>query len=405
MSQARVVFVDDEPNILAGLRRMLWSQREVWDMRFATGGREALEMLDEQPADILVTDMRMPGMDGAQLLAEVRTRHPGTARMVLSGHAELESILAAIGPTQQYLAKPCDAPGLVAAIDGVLAVRSLMEDERIRGIVGEVETLPKPPAVYDEMVAVTAEPECRISDIAAVVERDVATSAEVLKLVNSAFFFLPRHVDSVEQAVSLLGIETIQALALAGAVFRPGPRLPYGFDLEGLRWHGLSTGSLAQRLALAEGWTRAEVSHTLLAGLLHEVGLLVLASRVDGGWDRLAAGLAEVGGDPMSRALSRPALERDAFGCTVGEAGAYLLGLWGFAQPVVHAIAAQPAQTQPQASPMAQIVTFAARRSADPRVPVQPWGGYVHGERAAHWNAVGDEWVETTDEVDPAALA
>jgi YesN/AraC family two-component response regulator len=80
----RILFVDDEPNVLAGLKRMLYSLRNEWDMTFVSSGAEALQCLSESPFDVLVTDVRMPGMNGVELLEQVVNLHPGVIRIVLS---------------------------------------------------------------------------------------------------------------------------------------------------------------------------------------------------------------------------------------------------------------------------------------------------------------------------------
>src|SRR5262245_37814840 len=98
----KILFVDDEPNVLQGLERMLRSMRHEWEMQFAMSGPAALERLAEQTFDVIVSDMRMPGMTGAQLLTEVSQRHPHIVRIILSGQADQEDILRSVGPTHQY---------------------------------------------------------------------------------------------------------------------------------------------------------------------------------------------------------------------------------------------------------------------------------------------------------------
>ena len=93
----RVMFIDDELNILSGLRRMLRGQRGEWDMRFANSGAEGLAAMAERPVDVLVCDMRMPGMDGVAVLAAVRERYPSTARIILTGQTDRESVIASLG--------------------------------------------------------------------------------------------------------------------------------------------------------------------------------------------------------------------------------------------------------------------------------------------------------------------
>ena len=86
----RILFVDDEQRILDGLRRLLRDKRAEWEMVFVDGGSKALEQLRASPFDIVITDMRMPGMDGATLLTHVKEEFPDVVRLVLSGCSDPE---------------------------------------------------------------------------------------------------------------------------------------------------------------------------------------------------------------------------------------------------------------------------------------------------------------------------
>ena len=117
MSQKpRIVFVDDEVNILNGIRRSLRGMRTSWDMEFFTSGQAALDGLSKAPAEVVVSDMRMPEMDGAQLLSQVKDRWPQTVRFILSGFSNEEAILRTICPSHQYRANPCESETLITAI-------------------------------------------------------------------------------------------------------------------------------------------------------------------------------------------------------------------------------------------------------------------------------------------------
>jgi len=336
VTRQRVLFVDDEPNLLAGLRRTLRVKSHEWDMDFAPGGREALGMMAERQFDVVISDMRMPNMDGAQLLAAVRAGHPRTARIVLSGHADRHMIINSVGPTQQFLAKPCELDLLVQVVERVLALRDLVGDPRLQELLGGVDSLPKPPQVHQDIMALAADPDCTLGDVVAVIEKDLTTTAEVLRLVNSAFFGLPARVDTVGRAVSLLGLDTIQALAVSGTVFRARSSLPPGLDPQALSIRGLRVGTLSRLYANADGWPREAASDAFLAGMLHEIGLPVLAAGQPQAWQELRSRSLP---DP----LSRNAVELNRFGCSVTQASAYLLGTWGFSESVVQAVAAQPA--------------------------------------------------------------
>lgn len=382
-----IVFVDDEENLLSGLRRLLRHKRDQWDMRFATSGEQALAMLAERAADVVVSDMKMPRMDGAQLLGRVRRLHPQTTRMILSGHADRMSIISAVGPTQQFLAKPCDTDVLIDAIDRVLAIRDLVTDEALRDLLGGVESLPKPPQIYEEMLAIASAPDCRLEDVVRVIEHDLATSAEVLHLVNSSYFGLGSTVDSVARAVALLGLETIQGLALAGAIFRAGASVPQDVDADRLGLRALQVAARCRRYAVADGWPPAAVNDAFFAGLLCEIGLPVLDAAHPQAWAGLSREIlaADVPPDPWQL----DAHQRAVFGCSMTRATAYLLGLWGFPEAVVSAIADQPAALgSPSATPAAQLLTVARWRAQVPggaEVPPEP-GGYVTPERLRRWD-------------------
>src|ERR1700733_673715 len=127
----RILFVDDEPMVLSGLQRSLRLMRSEWEMVFAPGGNEALAAMDLQKFDIIVTDMRMPGMDGAQLLEEVQKRSPQSLRMILSGQSDRETILRSVNPTHQYLSKPCEGEELRSRLMRALALRDLLENPEV----------------------------------------------------------------------------------------------------------------------------------------------------------------------------------------------------------------------------------------------------------------------------------
>lgn len=122
--KTRVLFVDDEPSILQGLQRGLRSMRATWEMHFAEGGAQALAILDTTPIDAVVTDLRMPGMDGAELLKQVSRRFPGVVRLSLSG-TSAEEVLRVVGLAHQCLLKPCDLETLKATVTEACAFQAV----------------------------------------------------------------------------------------------------------------------------------------------------------------------------------------------------------------------------------------------------------------------------------------
>ncbi|MDP9825091.1 HD-like signal output (HDOD) protein [Kineosporia succinea] len=283
--------------------------------------------------------MRMPGLDGAALLAEVQARWPGTARIVLSGQADVEAVMAVVRSAQKFLAKPCDIESLLGAVERTLDVRRQLTDPKLRSVIGGIDSVPILSDIYHELVAAMNVREVDLNRIADVIAGDVATTADLLKLVNSAFFTLPREVTSVRTAVSLLGLDNIQALVVAGQVFRVSDELDGRLDVRALQVQALTRAGIARSVAHVEGWPAHERDIAALSCMLRDVGRLVLVEGLPDQADALARDLAA---RPLTTPAEAAALEREYFGCTVSQASAHLLGLWAFAPAVAHTVAGFP---------------------------------------------------------------
>src|SRR4051812_42002217 len=107
MAPCRILFVDDEPELLNGLSKALRKQRGRWEMVFAVGPDAALEELARSRFDVVLSDMRMPQIDGAQLLARARDLDPGVFRIILSGYSDRDSLRRSLAVAHQFFDKPC----------------------------------------------------------------------------------------------------------------------------------------------------------------------------------------------------------------------------------------------------------------------------------------------------------
>ncbi len=116
-----LLFVDDEPQILSGLKRSLRSQRKTWNMSFALGGLEAMKLVEEKYFDAVISDMRMPQMDGATLLRKIKETSPSTRRIVLSGYSKHEKEIQDNGYSHRYLKKPCSTTELMNTLTELLS--------------------------------------------------------------------------------------------------------------------------------------------------------------------------------------------------------------------------------------------------------------------------------------------
>jgi HD-like signal output (HDOD) protein len=328
-----LLFVDDEPRVLQGLERQLRVMREEWQMDFVESGPKALEFLASAPVDVLVTDMMMPGMDGAQLLTEVMKRYPHTVRLVLSGHADREAVLRLVGPAHQYLSKPCNAEELRTAVARALAMRELLTSEPLKQLASRIDTLPSLPSSHEQLIRELRKPEPSVERVADIISRDIGMTTKILQLVNSAFFGLSQPASNVVEGVMYLGLATIRALVLSTQVFSQFDQATIkAFSIDGIAQHCWMTGVIARRIADAEQRDPKISDQCFLAGLLHDLGYLILA-----------AGMPEQYAQALrtARESDLPVweVEQAQLSASHAEVGAYLLGLWGLPTPVIEAVA------------------------------------------------------------------
>ena len=328
----QILFVDDESMVLQGLQRMLRPMREEWDMVFVEGGEQALATMAGQPFDVVVTDMRMPGMNGAQLLTAVRDRYPRTVRLVLSGHADSDLVSQCLGVAHQYISKPCEPEQLKSMIRNASLIGGERVTDKVKDILGSLDHLPSMPAVYQALEAALADPDSNAKQLGDIIQQDMGMTAKILKIVNSAFFGLRRTIASPHEAVTYLGIETIKALVLINTIFeRAEPLATRRLDLDDLWRHSLATANGAKAITLAQGGLRSSAEQVFVGGILQDVGILVLASNFPEAYDRVAEIL-------LTRQAPLTAVEQEVFAVTHAEVGACLLGLWGIPPQVLRTV-------------------------------------------------------------------
>lgn len=343
-----ILFVDDEPNILMSLKRMLRPMREKWDMHFASSGKEALEIMAKTSMDAIVSDMRMPHMDGPELLSRVMRLYPDAVRFALSGYSDQEMVGRSIAPTHQYLTKPCEAEVLIAALEQAMSAREMVGNVEVLKKIARLGHLPVLPEAYNLITAELAKGEPSPKVVGDIVARDLGLSANILKLVNSAYFGLSMHITSPHQAVIVLGTGVLRSVILSLHVFQTFPvEGPRSFSLPLLWNHCLRTSAIARTICQLENLDNTAREHACTAALLHDVGKLLLDVRCPEECTRVYE---------VVRADNRRVVDVEAelLGVTHAEVGAYLLGLWGMPSQVVRAVARHHA-AEPEPGPFGAV--------------------------------------------------
>ncbi len=207
----KILFVDDDKNILQGLRRSLFSVRKKWDIHFSEGGEKGLEELKKATYDVVISDMRMPDMDGAAFLEIVSREYPGIVRLVLSGQADKLSTYRSIGPSHQFLSKPFDADQLIKKLSRILLLRSKLTEEASKAITG-LRCFPSPIGTREKLRKIMEEQKDEIEPIAKAIADDVGLSIKTLQLTNSSYFGIGAEVYCPIHAARMLDVDILSDL-------------------------------------------------------------------------------------------------------------------------------------------------------------------------------------------------
>jgi putative nucleotidyltransferase with HDIG domain len=328
-----LLFVDDEINVLEGLRRMLRGQQNEWDMHFAGSGAEALIIMETTPMDIIIADITMPGMNGIQLLEQVTDRYPNIIRMILSGYAEVDLIMKSVAVTHQYLSKPCNPEILKSAITQAVESKSFLQNENLKNLISKLGALPSIPALFNEISKELQSPEASINKVGKIISHDPSMAAKILQLANSAFFGRRHNMSNITAAVSYLGLDHVTKLLLTIHAFEEFvPAVNGLISVEELWRHSNNTAIQAKKIAEEQLACGNMTDDAFTAGLLHDIGKLIFASRCPEEY-ATAARMAKENASPLW------VVEREIFSATHAEVGAYLLAIWGLPNPIVEAVA------------------------------------------------------------------
>jgi len=329
-AQKRILFVDDDDVELKALKHLVASSDCGWEVKYCQSPEDALTILGKEPFDITVSDLRMPGMDGGEFLSEVMVRHPKVVRLIMADATDQNLTMEKAGVVHQYIPKPCEIDILRASVDRAGDLEASIRRERIMKMVEKMDRLPALPSLYIEVVEKLKDPEVSLEDVGEIISRDIAMTAKILKLVNSAFFGLRRQISSPIEAANYLGLDTVKGLVLSLHAFAQfDANLLGGLALEAVWNHSMLTAVCCKLIADHEGYRGHMKDDSFVAGMLHNIGRLIMASNDPERYQLANQESVEIG---------IAAAEEEVFGVNHADLGGYLFALWGLPGSIVDAV-------------------------------------------------------------------
>ncbi|MDF1610821.1 response regulator [Stygiobacter electus] len=324
----KILFVDDEKYILDGLKRMLAFQRTKWDMFFVTNGNDAIEIALNNKIDVIITDMRMPIMNGAELLDNFHKNFPHTIRIILSGYSDYELILKTVKTSHQFLAKPINSDELITVIDNCLKSRELINSNELIDIINGIENLPSLPNIYFELEEELNNEEISLLKIENIIKKDISLTAKILQLSNSSYFATAVKTTDIKTALNILGINVVKSLIiylnLSSYLTKEKINEKY---LEEIWSHSLKTSEIAKTIVKEIDISKFVAQEIYATTLLHDIGKIILLKH-----KKYQQIIKE-----MNR-LPNHTEEIELLNFSHANVGAYLLQLWNLPAMVVEAI-------------------------------------------------------------------
>lgn len=326
-----ILLVDDDVNVTSAIRRTVRKGNEAWKLVSFNSTDATLEYMAQNPVHLLLSDIRMPGKNGFHLLKTVAREYPSTVRIIFSGHYEEENVMDSVCFAHQFLAKPVNANTLREEIDFICYLQELLHNQSLEQEIGGLMTLQTAPDNFMELLRVLQSPEPSIKRIAVLINKDLALTARIMQVVNSAFFGLPHRASNSEQAVMMLGVDNLRNLLLSVKIFQlfEGGSVPAKL-VERLWLHSSKVAGIARAIATYEDFPDKKVDECMLAAMLHDIGKMVLL--------KLPAYRAELARQLQKTDAKELNMERMLVGTTHAEAGGYLIGIWGLERAVVDAV-------------------------------------------------------------------
>jgi putative nucleotidyltransferase with HDIG domain len=329
----RILLVADDASVQHMVRESFEPFHRDLEVSISRGQADAVSKMDGAPFDALVTDSRLGGTDCIELLTEARRRQPQATRIALSDPGDAITLVRLGSLAHRVLSKPCDPDELRGAVQRARSLRELLTTPSLAVVVGRLGSIPTLSTLYTRIADELNFPDYSLAAVGNLVAQDIGIAAKLLQMANSALIGLRKPATTPLQAVRVLGAELTRTLVLAADLFsRYNPASLRPFSIEALWDHSRAVAELAGEIATIERAGDRVIREAALAGLLHDIGKLTLASQLPGPYREILSLIRSAG-------LTAAEAERRVLGASHAEIGAYLLGLWGLPDAIVEAVA------------------------------------------------------------------
>ncbi|RKX25113.1 MAG: hypothetical protein DRP45_06690 [Candidatus Zixiibacteriota bacterium] len=333
MTTKNIVFVgayEGNENRFQEVRSKLGDE---WEAESVANAAEALKVLDELTPKVIVSMMKLPDMDGSELLKQASEKYPRMIRFLVSDETDRATAMKSVGYVHRLVPSSLDPCELRKMIENSVDLRDLMANEELCDRIAAVGSLPSPPETYNKLVSELKNENTSVRKIAELVGQDVAITAKLFQMINSAYFGLSGRVESVSHAINLLGLDTVQSIVLSAGVFNqfedPGLK---EYSIESIYNRSMAVGAKARLLAHAFGLSRGFTEDALMSGMLHDVGKLLMLTEFEVELKE-SIQLAKSDSLPLYKA------QHEVLGVSDAAMGAYLLSLWGLPDTILEAVA------------------------------------------------------------------
>jgi HD-like signal output (HDOD) protein/DNA-binding NarL/FixJ family response regulator len=327
------MFVDDDPMLLASTRRQLMMQLPDCELVFFSTAAAAIEDITITPPQIVFSDVRMPGMDGAEFLSRVAVTNPETIRFAWTGQSEAQQLERVFKVAHQVIGKPAPSEKLVELITTLTCYRSKLQGSSLLPALTAANQDLFDCARLRDVLELLDDPNTSAERVANEIDKSPVARARLLGLANSSFFSPAITISDTNQGVTMVGFGIVRAIFLASQFSCVDKPAAVTVELNHCTDRGVETALAVRELADREGMNEDNRNSATIAAVFHLFGRVQFAVHGGDDYTRLKR---ESDGD-AKRLLQR---EKEHFGVDRYSLAAYTLSIWGMDSLGCKAIAA-----------------------------------------------------------------